>query len=845
MVLRVVTCIPDAGSIMKIFAGIPGFAAAFSLLMGVACDPIDTLAAGSETPLTVKTRTIADFTKDLTKIGGFLTLYRDDADGSLFLEIPASGGPDLLYLPILTSGLGSRDLADNLDALDRGKFGPSRLVAFRRYGKRVLVIERNTNYLTPSSPLGSSQDAGLSFANSTVGSLDVKAEEGGVLIVDATKFFGRDGIGVPSILKSSDQGSYKIEPSLSAVDAAHAHTTEHSIEVDALLTFSNSEPPPSRNIVGRVSANRTSIVVHERNALIQLPDLTVSSYRPRVFDPRSGYFDNTFFDPSLLPDKSPRQSFILRYALAKKTPDEEISEPEKPIVFYIDPGVPRSLHPLIAEAASWWNSAFERAGFRNAIQTRDLPDGTDPFALGINIILWVPRETRGYSVGGVVSDPRTGEILKAIIRLDAMRMPADRLLLDALTSPYTDQPYLATRDEVLRRRFRLLVAHEIGHTLGLRHQFIASAQGMSSVMDYPFPYIPLDASGVPTLHEDAFPTGVGAWDKAAIFYGYHPFRAEAEEAGLHASIEAAEREGLYWMTDQDAAGANPLVEKWDRGTDPIGELEEVLALRRAALTRFSVYVIPPDEPLSALQDALVPLYLLHQFEVKAVAAMLGGYTYRYALRDEQRPQPVPMTKQRQALQAFLRTLNTETLWPDAHILALMAPRPPSYTTSDESFSGATGRIFDVLRPVEEAASITMGEILQPDRAARLAEAKAIDPDALSLDEVLAAVINHTWKSPAQQGFAGSAQRAIAMTVLRSLLTSAGSKSAPMAVRGAYLAALDDLVNWNRTHPPTQEWQDAYAFATHAIAAVERETPTFEIVPRRALLLDPLGEFDAH
>jgi Met-zincin len=245
-----------------------------------------------------------------------------------------------------------------------------------------------------------------------------------------------------------------------------------------------------------------------------------------------------------------------------------------------------------------------------------------------------------------------------------------------------------------------------------------------------------------------------------------------------------------------------------------------------------------------MQDALVPLYLLHQFEVKAVAAMLGGYTYRYALRDEEKPEPVPITKQRQALQALVGTLDTEMLWPDAHIVGLMSPRPPSYAPSDESFSGATGQIFDALRPVEEATSITIGEILQPERAARLADAIAEDPNALGLDEVLTAIISHTWKSPAQQGFAGSAQRAIAMTVLRSLLTGAVSKTSPMAVRGAYLAALDELLSWNRMHPPAPGWKDAYAFAAHAVEAVEHEPGTFEVVPRRALVLDPMGEFDA-
>jgi Met-zincin/Domain of unknown function (DUF5117) len=800
-------------------------------------------APGSDGPPQAgQIRAIAEFISDkhLEKVNSFLTLYRDTANGVLYLQIPANEGPDLLYKSILTSGFGSRDLGD--DTLDRGKFSEDDLVAFCRFGPRVLLIKRNTFYYTPLSALGAPDDAGLSFPNSVVAGFDVKAAEGNDLLIDVTDFFRRDGIGIPSILKSAGQGSYTLDEKRSAVDVARAHTTPSSIEVDALLTFSTSDPPPERDILGRVAADRSAVLARERNALVQLPDPRTSSFRPRLFDPRSGFFDATFYDPTKLPNGRTRQSFILRYALSKKSTTEEVSDPERPIVFYIDPSVPQELHPLIAEAASWWNPAFEAAGFKDAVQVKELPPGMDPFDAGVNIILWVPRETRGFSYGGAINDPRTGEILKAIVRLDAMRLQADRLLFDALTTPYGDHPDFTARDAALKQRFLLLVAHEIGHTLGLRHQYIASAQGMSSVMDYPFPNMPLDANGVPLL-QNAFPQGIGAWDKAAIFYGYHPFAPGEEAADLNALIEVNEQAGLYWMTDDDTGDADPLVEKWDRGTDPVTELGKVLDLRRAALERFSKYAIPSDEPLADLQDALAPLYLLHQFEVKAVASMLGGYTYRHSMRDGEPPVPVPASKQRRALQALLGTLDTETLWPGEHILALMSPRPPTYLASGESFSGDTGLIFDALRPVEDAASLTMNEILQPNRAARLAQAGVHDPGALTLDEVLAAVVAHTWEASPQQGSVGTAQRAIALIVLRSLLTSAGSKTSPMAVRGACWAALDELLGRMRAHPPVPDWKDTYAFATRAIAAAERDGGSFEVPRRRPPVLDPMGERD--
>jgi hypothetical protein len=780
----------------------------------------------------------------LDRIDGFLPLYRNVAKGTLYLRIPADGGPDLLYQSTLMSGMGSRDLTPpgDGDALDRGRLGNSELVAFRRFGTRVLLIERNTKYYTLGSKLGSPDDAGLSFADAVIASFDVKAEEGNALLIDATDFFRRDGIHVASILRGAGQGNYSIDEKRSAVDTARAHATDTSVEVDALLTFTTGEPPPERNLISRIAADRTALLLRERNALIQLPDLNTSSYRPRIFDPRSGLIDKTHQDPSTLPSGPTRQSFIIRYDLVKKEPAEAVSDPIRPIVFYLDPAMPRSVHKLVEEAVSWWNPAFEAAGYRNVLQVKEPEPGIDLFDANVNAILWVPRETRGYSVGEVVIDPRTGQILKSIVRIDANRMLADRLLFDALTSPYVDEPDFSARDDALQQRFRLLVAHEIGHTLGLRHQYIGSAQGMSSVMDYPFPNIPLDSHGIPDLRH-AFPQDVGAWDRAAINYGYHPFPADEEVADLRALVLANERAGLYWMTDQDTNDADPLVQRWDRGTDPIAELEKVLTIRRAALARFSRSVIPSDEPLSVLQDALAPLFLLHQFEVKAVAAMLAGYTYRYAMRDGEKPVPVPMAQQRQALRALLATLDATTLGIDSHILELMSPRPPTYPASSESFAGTTGRIFDAFRPIEDAASLTLDAILQPTRAARLAQAKAHAADAVGLDEVLAAIVARTWKAPAQTGTAGATQRAIALTVLRSLLTCATSRTSPLAVRGACWVALDDISQWMRAHRATRDWDDAFAFASHAITAAATNNAAFELPGRRALVLDPMGEPD--
>jgi len=422
----------------------------------------DTLGTSSSA-----TPTIADFTKGMTRLSGFLTLYRQDSDGGLYLEIPASGTPDLLYQATLASGFGQRLIADGGGTLDRGYFGPTRLVTFRRFGGKVLLLERNVNYFTPSSAFGSVADTGYSFPDSVVAAFNIKAREADVLLLDATSFFRHDDIGVAAVLKANGQGSFALDDKLSSVDRLSAKTSDQGIDVEAFLTFSTSDARPGENdLLSDVAANRNALLIREHHSFYRLADVDTSQYQPRAFDARAGYFDDTFQDPSRPVIQSLRQSYICRHLLKKKRPGDLISEPEKPIIFYIDPSVPTELHSSITEAVLWWAPAFEAAGFRNTLEVRELPSDLDPLSVGANIITWVQRATHGWSYGSLVVDPRTGQILKALVRLDGMRLRADRVLFDALTNPYTDQPDLATRDAALRQRFKLLVAHEVGHALG-------------------------------------------------------------------------------------------------------------------------------------------------------------------------------------------------------------------------------------------------------------------------------------------------------------------------------------------------------------------------------------------
>jgi hypothetical protein len=776
--------------------------------------------------------------KGVTKKSGFLTAYWEAKTNKVYLEVPDSAVEDILYQATLASGVGHVPLY-----LDRGSIGPTRLVALRRFGSKALMIERNTRHFTPSAKPGSVEDTMLSFAGSVIAAFDVVAgapdQDGTKYLLDATSLFLQDDVDVTGQIREAGQGKYQLDAKLGTIDGNSLKVSDSAIEVKSLLAFTTSEPPPPKDTLETLVQNRNSILLSEQHVLAKLPPQEGASYRPRAFDQRIGYFDLTFYDPSSPPLQSPKRSFIKRHHLAKKNPNEAVSEPVRPITFHIDPSVPAELRPLVKEAIGWWNTAFEAAGFRNAIEVVDLPAGANPLSMGMHSILWTQRSTRGYSYGQLIADPRTGEIIQSTVRLDAMRLRADRLLFDAITTPYGDRPNLSARDEALRQRFKLLVAHEVGHVLGVRHQYASSAEADTSVMDYPFPRIALSQDGAPILR-DVFPQGLGAWDKLTIQYGYKQFSPQAEASELRKLAEELDRNGLYWQTDGDTDDANPLAQRWDQGRDPVAELRAIMTLRQNVLQRFSKAAISSDEPLATLQDAIVPVYLLHQFAMKPVAAMMGGFEYQYALRDQAAPVAVASEKQRQALAALLTTLDPEALNLPDHILQIMAPRPVSYPATAESITGATGVIFDAVRPVEVAAWMTMQEVLKPGRAARLAQAAARDSQAPGLTEVLTATVERTWKQSPKDGHAGLAQRTIATVVVQSILAAIARSESSSAVKAACWLVLDDLEEWMKTHPPAGGWRETYAMVSHSIADLKRDPSKFVVPPYTKPQLEPMG-----
>ncbi len=751
----------------------PRFCANF--LLSVVC-LLSTVAFAADAK---PTPTIHDFTASMKAMDGLFPVFWDAKSGHLYLQV-SKFDQDFLFLTSLPYGLGSNEIG-----LDRGRLDGSRLVHFSRVGPKVLLVQPNLDYRSSSPDPAERLAVKQSFAESVLAGFKVEAENNGAVVIDATDFFLADPFGVARQLAETKQGAYKVDPSRSAIVPDDTKNFPLNTEVESLLTFA-TDKPAERSLVATVTPDATSVTLREHFSFVQLPE---AGYTPRAFDPRAGYFAVMYRDYSAPLGSPIDQRFIARHRLQKNDPTAALSEAVKPIVYYVDRGAPEPIRSALVEGASWWSQAFEAAGFKNAFRVEVMPEGADPMDVRYNVIQWVHRSTRGWSYGNAITDPRTGEIIKGQVTLGSLRARQDYLIAEALLSPYKPgAPVSPQLQEMVLTRIRQLAAHEVGHTLGLEHNFVASAIAPgTSVMDYPHPWITLDANGLPDLSR-AYAVGIGAWDKVAIQYGYSQFAPGTDEhAALDNILSKAQAGGLYIITDQDSrpqGGAHPYSHLWDNGPDPAAELDRILTVRAAALAQFGENAIPTGMPMAEIEDTLVPLYLLHRYQTEAAAKEVGGLNYRYALRGDGQmvTEIVSPADQRKALAALLKTLSPATLTLPDSLLKIMPPRPPGYPRTQESFSGQTGVTFDPNGAAEAATEITLGLLFNPQRASRLVEYHARDAQNPGLEEVIEAALTATWKAPQVKGLQGETQRITETALVEHLLGLAADNTASTEAR---------------------------------------------------------------
>ncbi|MBD0255672.1 MAG: zinc-dependent metalloprotease [Cytophagales bacterium] len=732
---------------------------------------------------------IGALTAGLRKSDGFLPFYWDEKKGRLYLEIPKFD-TELLYYPSLAAGVGSNDIG-----LDRGRLGQEHVVKFVRSGPKVLLVEPNLAYRAVSTDEAERRAVEESFAQSVHWGFKVAAEEGGRVLVDATDFFMQDAVGAAADISRTRQGTFKLDPDRCAFYLPRTKNFPENTEVEVTITLTGDGAGP---YLREVTPTARAVTMRQHHSFVQLPD---NNYQPRAYDPRSGLIGGQYFDYATPVQESVIKRFVVRHRLQKKDPSAAVSEAVEPIVYYMDPGAPEPIRSALMDGAAWWNQAFEAAGYKNAFQVKLLPPDADPMDARYNVIQWVHRSTRGWSYGASVTDPRTGEIIKGKVTLGSLRVRQDYLIAQGLVAAYEEgKPVSDEMMQMSLARLRQLAAHEVGHTLGLPHNYVASTHNLASVMDYPHPVVQIKDGRLDL--SNAYGVGIGEWDKVAITYAYQDFpKGTDEKAALNKMITDYLGRGLQFLTDQDArpeGSSHSRTHLWDNGANAVDELNRVMDVRRIALQNFSEKKIPVGTPLATLEEVLVPLYLFHRYQLEAAAKVVGGVDYTFAVRgDGQKPVTlVDPAEQRRALDALLATVRPEVLALPEKVLGLIPPRPYGFDENPrETFKDRTGLTFDALGPAEAAASLTFRFLLHSERAARLVNHHALNAQMPALEEVVDKLLNATWKNGNRAGYAGEIARLTDRLTLQHLAALAAGKENAGQVRAVATAKIGELKGW--------------------------------------------------
>ena len=807
--------------------------AALSVSILGACASTGSTRSGSPPgTATASSSAIADKTKGLTRRDGFIPVYIDEKQGKLLLELPRDTMRVLMFYGLAT-GLGSNPIG-----LDRGANGENFITRFEKNGERVLVVFENWNYRGSAGDPDHVRTIAESFPPSTAGAMPVVAQEGGKILVDATDFVMRDWNDVAGTLQQSNEGSYSVARDRSSIYREYTRAFPENTEIDVALTFATQGRPG--NTVAMIVPDAKSFTLRQHISFLPLPD---PGYRPRVLDPRMGFFGIRFNDYSQ-PIQNPLEvRWIARHRLERVDPNNPNSPIKEPLVYYVDRGIPEPVRSATLEGAKWWEEAFDMAGLRGAFRVELLPEGVDPLDARYNVIQWENRHERGWSIGGSLGDPRTGEILKAMARMDSHRARTDYNLYAGLMGADA----AAADTAFVLARVRQVTAHEIGHTLGIAHNYIASTYERGSVMDYPPPRVRLNGAGEIDISA-AYDVGPGEYDVLVLRWGYGIFPPATEQDSLRAIVAEGLRKGLLFLSDADARpdfASDPRTNLWDDAANAMEFLNHQMAVRRVAMSRFGLRNIRVGEPIALLQERFVPVYLMHRFAINSLAKTIGGMEYSNAIRGDgqQATRPIPAAEQRRALSALLRALSPSELAIPDTIISLLGPRPFSYGPYVELFGSRTRPTFDELGAARTLAQMVVDAVLQRERAARLVQFAARGENPLTLPEVIDRLVESSSAGGPETRKQAALRRVVQRALADRLITLAADKEASPEVRS--LVELKMLTLRNRARSlvgsgsdlERAHWMSIATDYTRWLERQELPTPTPAL---RAPPGDPFG-----
>lgn len=764
-----------------------------------------------------------------TLMEGYFNLYWDESAGKLYWEIDKLD-TEFLYQISMGSGLGSNPVG-----IDRGQLRGTYVFTAKRVGPKVLLMQPNYRYRASSSNELERQSVIDSFAPSVHWGFDIAAVSGTSVLVDATDFFLRDARNVTGAITSRGQGNFSLDKSRSAIYLDNTKAFPENVEVESMLTFTSSNPG---RLINGVAATGGSITLRQHHSIVKLPD---DNFKVRLADPRIGTNGPTIQDYSTDIDEDLVVRLVGKHRLEKKNPNAARSEAVEPIIYYVDSGTPEPIKSALIEGASWWNQAYEAAGFIDAFQVKELPPGADAQDVRYNMIHWTHRRTRGYSYGGSVMDPRTGEIIKGNVNLGSLRLRQDYLHGQGLIPAFDYLESVAGDNSasvnMALDRVRQLSAHEVGHTLGYPHNYLSSTYDRESVMDYPAPLVEINAAGEIDL-SNAYVQRIGEYDKLAIRYSYEQFPPGANEAEELAKIvqESIDRGLLFMAHDNNnfIGAGHQFAGVWDNGANLVDHLKHEIEVRRIGLESFGPAVIRNGEPHSSLENVLLPLYMHHRFQLNSAAQSIGGANYLYTVRgDGQTPFTIiDGEEQRDALETVLSTLTVDFLALPLSILELIPPVAYRYDQG-EPFPGRTGLLFDPLGAAEGSASISAQQILHPERMARLVAYGSMG-DYPDLEEVIDRLVQVTWGADTpDDDYQTEILHVVQRVTVDEMMTQASSPESSGAVKAVLTDRLDKLAN------RLERQRNASAHQSTVAADIRRwQRSPADAMPNAALELPP-------